>query len=56
MSYLLNTHIAHPATSTPPRNIAKQYAPYRTISRGLSRWVIPNTIEAKNEKTNAALK
>jgi hypothetical protein len=26
-SYLRNNHIAHPATNTPPMNIAKQYKP-----------------------------
>ena len=26
-SYLRNNHMAQPATSTPPRNIAKQYSP-----------------------------
>jgi hypothetical protein len=26
-SYLLKNHITHPATNTPPTNIAKQYNP-----------------------------
>jgi hypothetical protein len=48
--------MAQPATSTPPRNITKQYAPYRTMSRVVSRCVIPKTMDANNENTNAALK
>jgi len=27
VAYRLKTHMAQPATSTPPRNIAKQYKP-----------------------------
>jgi hypothetical protein len=55
-SYLRNTHIAQPATNTPPRNIAKQYSPYFTISRVVSRWVMPKTMEANRANTAAALK
>jgi hypothetical protein len=34
----------------------KHFVPYRIISRRVLRWVIPKTMEAKREKTKAALK
>jgi len=36
--------------------MAKQYAPYLTISRGSFRCVMPNTTDAKSAKTSAAEK
>lgn len=49
-------HISHAATKTPPRNIAKQYAPYCTISFVVFRCVMPNTTDAQSANNSAAEK
>ena len=55
-SYLRISHINHPATNTPPTNMAKQYAPYRICSRAPLFCVIPKTIEVNSANTTAAEK
>lgn len=44
------------AAMVQPTNRAKQSAPNWIIRLGCERWVMPNTIDVKSEKSSSALK
>jgi hypothetical protein len=44
------------AAMTDPTNSTQQYTPYRTIARGVERWVMPKTTEANVANSSTDVK